>query len=84
MENKEAVWVGAGGISKQHKLMNICQLSSETVLPLDTKVTLVQGFMPKNQILTHKVGPLYHDLTSGERRFHLLLVETAPSETSRG
>lgn len=84
MENKEAVWVGAGGISKQHKLMNICQLSSEPVRPLDSKVTLVKGFGPKNQIMTHKVGPWYHDITSGELHFHLLWVEKAPSETSTG
>lgn len=87
MENKEAVWLGAGGISKQHKLMNICQLSSETVLPLDSDAcerVLVKGFLPKNQIMAHEVGPLYHDLTSGELHFHLLRVEKAPSKTSWG
>lgn len=33
---------------------------------------------------THKVGPIYHDLTSGELHFHLLWVEKAPSETALG
>lgn len=84
MENKEAMWVGAGGISKQHKLMNICQLSSEAGLPLDSKATLVEGFFPKNQLMVHEVGPLYHDLTSGELHFHLLRVEKAPSKTFQG